>query len=584
MLSSIGKSRHLTVKVNGRPMEGIKGETIMELCHRNHIMIPHLCHHPNLPPRASCRVCLVECDGKWLSPACVTPIWDGLSISTNSKRVHESVKTNLEMLLATHDERCTSCIANNHCAFRDLEYAFGVDHRDRETPAPKQVDNSSNAISFDVSKCVLCGRCIRACEYITGTNSIEFANRNDKLRVQPADGLKFNQTNCTTCGVCTLYCPVGALTEKNQAREVFDDIRKHADKIMVAIIDPSTKIGLSDGVGLPAGTDSTGKIITLLKNLGFDLVFDGAVGDDIMIREEANKLIKHLSSNSKMPLFSSNCPAFVNYVEQSRPDLIKYLSDCRSPQAMMSALVKTILSRNWVGLSLRPDDFYCLTISSCLSRKDEIERPDLVTSQGVKETDAAISTRELAQIIKLNHTDFNLLKSSKFDSLSGEGTGYAALLSTPGGLTETVLKCAYQKVTGKELKNIEFKDLIGMQNVKVAEVDFNGQRVQAAYTDGTRFATYLIKRIQDGDPLVKDIKYVEVLACPGGCVNGGGSPQFFSPRVMQERIKALKLIDQKAKDHKIAESPIISQFIKEELSDTKLTHRLLHRQLKARPK
>ncbi|OHT01162.1 NADP-reducing hydrogenase subunit HndC [Tritrichomonas foetus] len=466
-----------------------------------------------------------------------------------------------------------------------MVYAYGVDCKEREPPAPNAVDRTTNAIQLDLAKCVLCGRCVRVCEHVTGLNALQFARRGDKMTVEPAAGKQLKDTNCIQCGQCTLYCPVGACTEKNQAREVLNSIRNHVDKIMVAIVDPTVKINISDEMGLPAGTDSTGKVVSYLKQLGFDLVFDGAVGDDLMVQEEADLFVKRLKENkSKLPLFSSTCPAFVNFVEQSKPDLIKHLSTTRSPQAMMSSLVKNCLAKNWTGLTLHPEDFYCLTINSCVARKDEIERPAFVTPSGVKETDAAITTRELAQMMKLSNVKFYKLPQAEFSNIYNEGTGAAALLGTTGGLTEAMLRVAYEKATGKKLENVEFNALHGMNKVRVAEVDFAGQSVKVAVVDGISNARNLIEKIEAGDPTVKDVRYVEVLACPGGCVNGGGSPKFQDPAVMEKRANALHFVDEHKKLRKSSENPIVTNLLAGDLKDTKLVHQLLHTSFKARPK
>ncbi|OHS96235.1 Iron hydrogenase 1 [Tritrichomonas foetus] len=589
MLSSC-LSRNITVTVNGRNIEANKGETIMQLCDRIHVKIPRLCHHPNIPPKASCRVCLVECDKKWLAPSCVTEVWDGLTIDTQSKAVLEAVKGKLTMLLSTHDERCTSCVSNNKCSFRDMVYRYGVECKKREPPAPAIVDKTTNSIQLDLAKCLLCGRCVRACEHITGLNAIQFARRADNMTVEPAAGRTLVQTNCVQCGQCALYCPAGAITEKSQAREVLHDIRNHVDKIMVAIVSPSVKINIAEEMGLPEGTDCTGKIISMLKGLGFDLVFDGALGDDLMVYEESKELLNYLKetketntdeNKKRLPLFSSNCPAFVNYIEQTRPDLIKNLSTCRSPQAMISSLVKNLLAKNWTGLTLYPEDFYCLTISSCLARKDEIERAGLVTLSGVKETDAAITTREFAQICRLNNTKFHSLKDdSQFDSIYGSGSGSAALLPTTGGLAEAVIRV----ISNGKLHNVEFKELQGTDNVGIAEVVIENQSFKVAVVSGLRCACELIARIESGDAQVKDVKYVEVLSCPGGCASGGGSPKFEDPKVMDRRIIALHNVDEHAKLKQSDENPIVLKLLKGDLSNTKLVHQLLHTSFKPRGK
>ena len=581
MLSN-SSSRALSVTVNGRKLEAFKGETIMQLCDRYHIKIPRLCHHPNIPPRASCRVCIVECDNSWLAAACVTQVWDGLSINTRSKKVESAVKANLEMLLSVHDERCTSCVSNADCKFRDMCYDYGAESRQREPAAPKAVDRSTNAIQLDMAKCVLCGRCVRECEHVTGLNALQFTNRAYHMQVEPALGKKLNQTPCVQCGQCTLYCPVGAATEKSQARQVFNDIRSRSGKVQVAILDPSASTDLGEELGLNQGQAATGKIVTFLKELGFDLVIDGAAGGDLFLQEEAQELLKRIGDKkAKLPLFSSSCPAFVNYVEQSRPEILKSLSTTRSPQASISAVVKNILPKNWSELSLHPEDFYIVTISSCLAHKEEIERANLYTKNGIKETDVHISTRELAEIVRINGSTLSSLPNTPFDSVCGTGSAAAIRLSQSGAIAEGVLATAYQSATKQLLPSVQFTPVKGLQSVRVAQVEIKGQNVKVGVVDGLRNAVELIDHIQSGDSEVQDLKYVEVLACPTGCINGGGSPHFEDPAVMESRINALTTLSATAEFGRPSESPSLKKLLSK---DAKAVHALLHTSFKARPK
>ncbi|KAH0793082.1 2Fe-2S iron-sulfur cluster binding domain-containing protein [Histomonas meleagridis] len=581
MLTSLSPSssfslRNVIVTVNGRKLEAKKGETILELCDRNNIKIPRLCHHPNLPQRASCRVCLVECNNSWLAPACVTPIYDGLTVNTKSTKVQEAVSANLEMLLASHDERCTSCIANNRCTFRDIIYEFNVHEKERHKPAPEAVDSSTHSIQFDPAKCVLCGRCVRACESIVGQKSIHFANRGDRMLVQPTSGVTLEKSTCVKCGQCTLYCPCGAMTEKSQAREVLSELRKPSQRDTVCTIDPSVFVDISEAFGYPAGTLSAGKVITALHQLGFKYVFDGSIGNDILINLEAEQLAKKLQDpKAKFPLYSSNCPAFVNFIEQSKGNMMKQLSNSRSTITMLSGLLKNNKTKP-KELPRANEQIYTVYIGSCTAKKDEIERDNFVTN-GLKDTDVALTTRELVQMLKTAGISIIKLKDSKFDSLIGQSTGDAALVYASGGLAESVAKATYQKVTGKKLEKVDFNNIRGYKTVRVAQIDINGKPFKFAAVDQLHEAQNLMERIEKKDPEVAGIKYVEVTACPGGCVCGGGSPYPENEQTMKNRINAIYKMKEMAKIQSAFDSPAKKLI-------TPDVEKILHTTFKARPK
>lgn len=579
MLTYLSKqqARSFTVPVNGIKLEAKDGETIMELCDRNHIKIPRLCHHPNLPPKASCRVCLIECNNSWFSAACVTPVYNGLSVNTKSNKVRDAVKQNLGMLLESHDERCTSCVAAERCQFRDLTDDFGVTARIRRKPEPKCIDNSTHSIRFDPGKCVLCGRCIRACESIVGSKSIHFANRGNRMVVQPTAGVTLEKSTCIKCGQCTLYCPVGAMTEKSQAQEVLEELRKVSKNEKVCIIEKSSLVDIAQALGYQKGVINAGQVIAALKALGFSMVVDASVGNDILIDLEAENLVKMLkNSKAKFPVYASNCSGFVNFVEQSHASIMKQLSANRSSAAIISGLIKNQDTKP-KELPDGSEQIYTVYIGSCTAKKDEIKRPELA-ADGLRNTDVALTTRELVQMIKSARIQVHKLGECNFDHVYGEATGDGSLAYVTGGLAESVARATYHKMTGKVLPAIEFKELLGYKSVRVADVKIGAKVVKFAAVDQIHDALDLINKIEKKDPSVSDIKYVEVTACPGGCVAGGGSAYPENGETIQKRINEIYSIKNNAFYRDNSESYAVKNLPLGEVQE------LLQATFKARPK
>ena len=590
MLTSISSNsqfghRPFKVIVNGRTLDAKKGETVLELCDRYNIRIPRLCHHPNLPPRASCRVCLVEQDGKWLTPACVTQVWENeknpVRFNTKSPRVLESVRNNLGLLLASHDEHCSQCVANHRCEFRDYVVDTGATATTREPPA-QGIDNSTNSITLDISKCVLCGRCIRACEVIAGQAAIAYGNRASHMRVQPAGGVSLAETSCVKCGQCTLYCPVGAITEKSQVREAMNVLQNRPRKLLVVQTAPAVRVALSEALGLPSGTISTGKMVAALRRLGFDKVYDTNWSADLTILEEANELISRLTKpNSVLPMFTSCCPAWVNYIEQSRPNFIPNLSTCRSPQGMLSSCIKNVLTKN---LGVPAKEIFTMSIMPCTAKKDEIERPQLRTKDGEKETDIVLTVRELAEMIKLSNINFLSLPDEEFDVPYGLASGAGAIFAATGGVMEAAARTAFEAVTGKKLTNVVIDGVRGLKVTKICTLDLEGTKLQVAVSHGIAEAGRLLDRLEAKDPELKDVKFIEVMACPGGCVNGGGTPKIKDNNVMMTRINAIYKIDDESKYRKSHDNPSIKAVYDEffEKPNSHKAHELLHTHYTAR--
>jgi NADH-quinone oxidoreductase subunit G len=485
MLSGISRSsslaRFFNVPVNGIPLAAVNGETVLELCDRNNIKIPRLCHHPNLPPRASCRICLVECNGKWLSPACVTTVWDGLVIDTRTPQVETAVRGNLKLLLESHDERCTSCVANGSCDFRDLVYSYGAESPVREPPAPEAIETSTKGIQLDTSKCVLCGRCVRACEFITGQKAIQFTTRANHMAVEPAAGLPLAKTNCVQCGQCTLYCPVGAITERNQAQEVLTAIK--SAKSPVAYVDPA----LFGSIG------TSGQIVTALKRLGFTHVLSTAAASSAYVAAEAQHLVK-LFEGGKLPLFSSYCTAWTNFLKQG--------SSLSQKVSNTKATLPTVSQSD-----------YSVFIGSCLAKKGSLT--------GVS---AVLSARELIQIFRIAGIQLAALPSSNFDGQSG-----SSALAASGGLSSAVAKAV-------SIPSLKFENV--SEGLRIANASLKGKEVKFAVVDGILNAVKFAKDVESGK--VSGVAFVEVNACPGGCVAGGGGPPVANAAEIARRVGVIE--------------------------------------------
>ena len=538
----------ITVTINGQALEAKKGETIIQLADRYHIQIPRLCYHPCLALQGSCGMCVVQCkdaSGKEiLSNACVTKVANGMVIETKTQRVTQSVRDNLQQLLDVHDERCTGCVANNRCEFRDLTFGAGVSTLKHHPPIPDSIDDTTRSIHVDPSKCIVCGRCVRACKNVAGQKVLKIAQRGDRQCVQTTTGKELAETACVECGQCTLYCPVGAITEKSEYRKLGESIRKHAKKAYVVQVDPAAKVAVSDAFKLKAGTVSTGKIVAALKKLGFDFVFDSAFGCDLHAQQGAQELIEHLKTNKTGVLLTTTCPSFVKFVEQSRSELIPRMSTLRSPEAMLASLIRSTIPKK---LQVRPDEVCNVILTTCTAKKEEIERAYLTDAAGAKDTDVVLTVREFVEMVHQAGIDFAALPDdAQFDIAYGTGSGAGNMYGTSGGCMEATLRSAYQILNGKKMPKPVIQKVRGMQAQKIAEVDLGTQKVKVAVVQGLANAMKLLDKIKKKDKTVKDVRFVEILSCPGGCVCGGGSPKPDSKEAMDGRVEGIYELDAKA--------------------------------------
>ena len=449
---------------------------------------------------------------------------------------------------------------------------------------PILVDTSSNSIQLDVSKCIGCGACVRACKTVAGQSVLKLVQHNGKKIVQTTTGKAIEETKCIGCGQCTLACPVGALVEKDATKELKRVLSNKQGKVCVCQIAPAVRINMAEALGVPAGSITTGKLVTALKKLGFDYVFDTNYGADLTIVEEATELLHRLNDpNAVLPMCTSCCPAWVNYVEKSAHDVIPHLSSCRSPMGMLSALTKNVFPEK---IGKNAADIFNVAIMPCTGKKDEAKRAQLRTKDGLQETDVVIGSRELAKMIKAAGIKYKELPDTPCDNFYSEATGGGAIFCATGGVMEAAVRSAYKFVTGEDLKPIEFTAVRGTKSgIKVGDVSIKDVHFKVAVAHGIKNAMQMLQKIKGGDPEFKDVKFFEVMACPGGCVAGGGSPKAKTKKVLEKRLEATYKLDVESKHHTSQDNEQLQQLYKESFDGQFGSHRaheLLHTHYNAR--
>ena len=572
----------VTVYVNGKEVKVPENITVLEACEKAGVDVPTLCHHPRLGESiGACRVCVVEIEGaKNLQPACVTKVRDGMKIKTHTERVKKAVRFNLALLLSEHPNDCMTCEANGRCEFQDLIYEYNVEPIFGYGSDEGPYDASSPAIIRDLSKCIKCQRCVRACSDLQGMYIYSMTERGYKTLPMTPFEIPVYETECTSCGQCALFCPTGAIVENSAVRLVLEELEKK-EKILIVQTAPSVRVAIGEEFGMAPGTISTGQMVAALRRLGFDYVFDTNFGADLTIVEEGNEFLKRLQEGDldEMPMFTSCCPAWVNLVEKVYPQLRTRLSSAKSPQGMLSALVKTYFAEK---LGVSPEDIFHVSIMPCTAKKDEALRKQLVVN-GVPAVDAVLTTRELGKLIKLKKIPFANLPEEDYDDPLGISTGAAALFGVTGGVMEAALRTAYEVATGKSLPKIVFNEVRGLEGIREAEIDIDGKKVRVAVAHGLANARKLIEKILAGE-----VKYnfVEIMACPGGCIGGGGQPYSKDPDILAKRAEAIYTIDELKTIRKSHENPAIKKLYEEYLGEplSHKAHELLHTHYEDRSK
>ena len=513
----------ITIKINGIEVTAPKGTTILEAARMANIEIPTLCYLKDINEIGACRLCVVDVkEGPRpakLCAACVYPIAPGMEVQTNSPKVIEARKMNLELLLSNHNRSCLSCVRSGNCELQALCKQYGVENEGRYDGAktPSEIDDSAAHMIRDNSKCILCRRCSAVCEKVQGVGVIGANERGFATNIGSAFGMGLGETSCVACGQCIAVCPTGALHEKEYIDDVLEAI-SDPTKYVVVQTAPATRAALGEAFGLPIGTNVEGKMVAALRRIGFDRVFDTDFAADLTIMEEATEFLDRVQNGGKLPLITSCSPGWIKYCEHYFPDMTENLSTCKSPQQMFGAVLKTYYAEK---MGIDPANIVSVSVMPCTAKKFEIGRDDQ-SAAGVPDVDIALTTRELARMIDRCGIRFLDLPDEEYDSPLGEDTGAAVIFGATGGVMEAALRTAVETLTGKELENVEFHDVRGTAGIKEATYNVAGMDVKVAVASGLKNAHDLLKRVQNGEA---DYHFIEIMACPGGCVNGGGQPQ-----------------------------------------------------------
>ena len=562
--------------INGQNIAVDEETTIMEAAEKVGIHIPHLCYLKDLNEIGACRLCLVEIKGmEKLVTACNTVCADGMEIMTNSPRVRRTRRINVELLLSDHNTNCASCIKSGNCTLQTIANDLGIIISDYENTAEVDRWNKDLPLIRDASKCVKCMRCIQVCEKVQGIGVIGANERGFKTYIGSAFDMGLGATSCVSCGQCIAVCPTGALREKDYIDEVLEAIAD-PDKYVCVQTAPSVRAGLGEEFGYPIGTDVEGKMAAALRRLGFDKVFDTDFSADLTIMEEAHEFLDRVQNGGVLPLITSCSPGWIKYCEHYFPDMTENLSSCKSPQQMFGAVLKTYYAEK---MGIDPKKIVSVSIMPCTAKKFEIGRPDQ-SAAGVPDVDYALTTRELARMIKRVGIRFNDLPDEGFDDPLGESTGAAVIFGATGGVMEAALRTAVETLTGETLENPEFTEVRGTEGIKEASYNVAGMDVKVAVASGLGNAKKLLEKVKSGEAVYH---FIEIMGCPGGCVNGGGQPQVSGPvrntvDVQALRAKVLYANDAAKTIRKSHENPAIKKVYSEYFGEpgSHKAHEVLH--------
>ena len=571
----------INIKINGMNVAAPEGSTILEAARLANIDIPTLCYLKDVDNAiGACRMCVVEVKGaRTLVASCVYPINEGMEIFTNTPKVVESRKKTLELILSNHRRECLSCVRSGECELQQLSKDLGVMDEQYylgESPDPMYDDSAPHMIR-DNSKCILCRRCVAACENAQSIGVIGANNRGFASFIGTAFNMPLGETSCVCCGQCITACPVGALYEKDGTQEILDAIND-PDKIVCVQPAPSVRAGLGEEFGYPIGTDVEGQMAAALRRIGFDYVFDTDFSADLTIVEEATELLHRVQNGGVLPMITSCSPGWIKFCEHYYPDIIPNLSTCKSPQQMFGAVLKTYWAKK---MGVDPKKIVSVSVMPCTAKKFEHTRPDqCAAGEHIKDVDISITTRELARLIKKLGIRFTELPEEGFDDPLGESTGAAVIFGATGGVMEAALRTAVEVMTGEELKNLDFVEVRGTQGVKEATYNVAGMDVKVAVASGLSNARVLLDKIRAGEA---DYHFIEIMCCPGGCVNGGGQPQVHAnvrnfTDVRALRAKVLYENDLNKPLRKSHENPSIARVYKEYFGEygSERAHHVLH--------
>ncbi|MCI1821359.1 MAG: [FeFe] hydrogenase, group A [Megasphaera sp.] len=563
----------VSLTINGIVVKAPQGFSILEAARSAGIYIPTLCYHPDLVPEGACRMCIVDVSGvKTLVASCMYPVEEGMIVKTNTAKVREARRMVIELLLANHPKNCLTCRKNGDCELQTMAADMGVrTHRfDWGERKIHTFDASNPCLVRDQEKCILCGRCIRVCRDIQQMNVYSFANRGFNSIVSTAFEQDLSKVACTYCGQCASLCPTGAIVEKDDTERVWEAIND-PEKVVVVQVAPSVRVALGEEMGMEAGSIVTGKMVAALRNLGFDKVFDTNFSADLTIMEEGFEFLDRLTKGGVLPMITSCSPGWVNMCELKYPDLLNHLSTAKSPQGMFGTVIKTYFAHQ---AGIDPAHIVSVSVMPCTAKKAECVRPQLRDS-GYQDVDIVITTRELGRMLREAGIDFRSIRAVDFDSPLGYGSGAGAIFGSSGGVMEAALRTVADVVTGQDLWDIEYTEIRGLDRTKEAQVQLGDKEIRIAVCNSLGAAQKMMDRVRKG---TASYHFIEIMACPGGCIGGGGQPVPTNMDIKKKRAEALYKIDEYSQFRKSHENPDIKTIYKEWLGQplSEKSHHYLH--------
>ncbi|HAF29240.1 MAG TPA: ferredoxin [Bacteroidales bacterium] len=562
----------IDIEVNNKKVKANRGETILEALNRNGIKVPTLCRMDGFTPTGACRMCVVEVEGKsGLIPSCSHPILESIKIKTHSPRVTQARKMLVELLLSNHPDDCLYCASNGNCELQDMAVELNI--RERRISGEKSksnIDQSNPAIVREPSKCILCGRCVRVCEEIMDVSTFDFYKRGNNTAIATSMNKDLNFSNCINCGQCILVCPTGALTEKTNF-DIVQQMLNNDDAMVVVQYSPDIAIALSDELDIRPGRDINGILNAVLRRIGFKKVFDTSFATDIAIYEQSAELADRIINDENLPMISSCCPAWIKHMEQTHPDMIDLVSTTKSAQQILGTLIKSYYAQME---NIAPEKIFSISITPCTAKKFEAQREEM-TRKGISDVDAVLTTRELIKLIKLYGIDVNSIQEEMADKPFSTRSSAAKLVSATGGLAEGILRTLNYHLTGKELSNLKITKLRGLKDRKEVQIKIGTQEIGIAAISGLKEANKIIAEVRDGK---SNIHFIEIMACPGGCINGGGQPFKNDEKTIKGRSKYIYDLDEKEAinvAHKNSKMiTLYNEFLEEPLSEKCI--KLLH--------
>lgn len=569
----------VNIKINGKEVQVAEGLSVLEACKGIGIKIPSLCYHPDVNAWASCGICVVkmENNGKMIR-ACSTKVYEGLSIITHDPQINRARRTVLELILSNHPQDCLQCVRNGNCELQDLAAEFGLrENRFERFLKNQPVDDSNGSIVFDRDKCINCGRCVQVCQEVQNVWAIDFQGRGGKTIIGPAAGMLLNDSPCIRCGQCAAHCPTGAIHEFSNFAPLWEKIYD-PDVVTAVQIAPSVRVALGEEFGMEPGELSTGKIYAALRRIGFDYIFDSNFSADLTIMEEGTEFIGRLTKGQgKIPLFTSCCPAWVDYAEKNYPDMLDNVSTAKSPQQMMGSVIKTYWAQK---MGINPEKVYSVSIMPCTAKKYEVNRDSNMSASGYQDVDVSFTTRELAKLIKQAGIDFTALEDEKADSPLGEYTGAGTIFGATGGVMEAAVRTAYKVITGSEMADLNLTPVRGLDGVKSAKLDIAGTEVRVAVVHQLGNVAKVMDAVREAAARGEEPPYhfIEVMACRGGCVGGGGQPYGTTDEVRTKRAKGLYKEDEASVKRCSHDNEEVAAVYKEFFGEpnSEKAHHLLH--------